>query len=61
MDAVRTLWLFHEKYQGFSWDLTALWKIKQIRANAEETRLGVTGALDNILIEGFQPVTPLNT
>ena len=36
--------LFLRKISGFSCDLTALRKIKQLRTNAAETRLGVTGA-----------------
>ena len=34
---------FSRKISGFSCDLTALRKIKQLRINAVETRLGVTG------------------
>ena len=36
---------FSRKISGFSCDLTALQKIKQLRAKAVETRLGVTGLL----------------
>ena len=34
---------FTRKLSGFSCDLTALQKIKQLRANTMETQLGVTG------------------
>ena len=34
------------KISGFSCNVTALWKFKQLRANAVEMWPGVTGALD---------------
>ena len=34
-----------QKLSGFSYDLMALWKIKQLHANPVEMRFGVTGAL----------------
>ena len=37
--------IFREKILGCSFDLTALWK--QLRANAEETQIGETGAKEN--------------
>ena len=33
------------KISKFACDITVLWNFKQLRANALETRLGVTGAL----------------
>ena len=36
---------FARKISRFSCDLTVLWKIKQLRSDAVETRLGVAGAL----------------
>ena len=37
---------FSRKTSGISWDLTAFRKIKEHRANAVETPLGVTGLLE---------------